>query len=200
MGRRTQSRNLSSTREPMRIAMLSTPFLAVPPAAYGGTELIVHELTEGLPACGVDVTLFATGDSHTSAELRSLYPRPEWPPEPLADVNHVSWAMAQVQRGGFDLVHAHSAMALALGRLAPQLPIVYTVHHEREEHLSAFYRYFPEVAPESAGKSAMARIRDAIFQGSAERMFAQLVAGEDLSPQALARMRRLLDRKLREAP
>ena len=46
----------------------------------------------------------------------------------------------------------------------------------------------------------MARIRVAIFQGSAERMFAQLVAGEDLSPQALARMRRLLDRKLREAP
>ena len=71
------------------------------------------------------------------------------------------------------------------------------VRHEPEGRA---YRYFATVEPEAAGGSALARIREAIFHGSAERMFAQLVAGEDLSPQALARMRRLLDRKLREAP
>jgi hypothetical protein len=69
----------------MRIALISTPFLTVPPRLYGGTELIVHELAEGLVRRGHDVELFATGDSRTSATLRSLYKGPQWPPEMLAD-------------------------------------------------------------------------------------------------------------------
>lgn len=36
----------------MKIAMVSTPFVAVPPRDYGGTELVVHELVEGLLARG----------------------------------------------------------------------------------------------------------------------------------------------------
>lgn len=128
----------------MRIAMISTPFLAVPPKDYGGTELVVHELTEGLVARGHEVTLFATGDSTTGAELRSLYPQAQWPPETLTDLNHVSWAMSRAVEGEFDLIHAHSAVALAVSRLAPEIPLVYTLHHERDERLSAFYRYHPE--------------------------------------------------------
>jgi glycosyltransferase involved in cell wall biosynthesis len=129
----------------MRIAMISTPFLTVPPREYGGTELVVHELTEGLTARGHEVTLFATGDSVTSAELRSLYPQAQWPPEPLSDLNHVSWALAHAAREGFDLVHAHSAVALAVARLVPGIPVVYTLHHVRDERLSAFYRYYPGI-------------------------------------------------------
>ena len=72
-----------------------------------------------------------------------------------------------------------------------------SIRHEPEGRA---YRYFPVVAPERAGKSALARIRDAIFQGSAERMFAQFVAAEDLSQAELERMRRLLSRKLKEEP
>src|SRR5919197_5566669 len=56
---------LGSTRS-MRIAMISTPFVAVPPRTYGGTELVVAELVEGLVERGHEVTLFATGDSRTS--------------------------------------------------------------------------------------------------------------------------------------
>ena len=126
----------------MRIAMISTPFLAVPPRDYGGTELVVHELTEGLVEQGHDVTLFATGDSRASANLRSLYPQAQWPPEMLTDLNHVSWAMHKVIDGQYDVVHAHSTVALALSRLLPGIPLIYTLHHEREERLSAFYRYF----------------------------------------------------------
>src|SRR5690348_1460425 len=130
----------------MRIAIVSTPFLAVPPRLYGGTELVVHELTEGLVARGHDVVLFATGDSRTTAELRSLYPQAQWPPEMLTDLNHVSWAMQQVAEAGrFDIIHAHSAVALACGRLLPTARLVYTLHHERDEHLSAFYRYCRDV-------------------------------------------------------
>src|SRR5918996_1305076 len=53
----------------LRIAMISTPFIPVPPRDYGGTELVVYQLVEGLVQRGHEVTLFATGDSHTSAEL-----------------------------------------------------------------------------------------------------------------------------------
>lgn len=125
----------------MRIALVSTPFVAVPPRLYGGTELIVAELADGLVERGHDVTLFATGDSRTTAELRSRYARAQWPPEMLVDLDHVSWAMQQIaEQGTFDVVHAHSAIALACARLVPDVPIVYTLHHERDEKLSALYR------------------------------------------------------------
>jgi glycosyltransferase involved in cell wall biosynthesis len=127
----------------MRIAMLSTPFVSVPPKDYGGTELIVHELVEGLVKRGHDVTLFATWDSQTSAELRSLYDSPCWPPDPMHDINHVSWAMQQIREEKFDLVHAHSAAALAFSRFHSAVPLVYTLHHVRDEILSSFYRHFP---------------------------------------------------------
>jgi glycosyltransferase involved in cell wall biosynthesis len=126
----------------MRIAVISTPFVAVPPRLYGGTELVVHELVEGLVERGHDVELFATGDSRSTAELRSLYAEAQWPPEMLTDLNHVSWAMQQiVERGPFDVIHAHSAVALGCARLAPGIPVVYTIHHERDEPLSAFYAF-----------------------------------------------------------
>jgi glycosyltransferase involved in cell wall biosynthesis len=127
----------------MRVAMISTPFISVPPRGYGGTELVVHELVEELYARGHVVTLFATGDSRTSAELRSLYPTAQWPPSTLTDLNHVSWALRQVRDGRFDVVHVHSAVALAMTRLVPDLPLVYTLHHPHDESLSAFYRHFP---------------------------------------------------------
>jgi len=129
----------------MRIAMISTPFLAVPPRGYGGTELVVHELVEGLVERGHQVTLFATGDSRTSAELRSLFPATQWPPKELTDLNHVSWAFARIVEGDYDLVHAHTAAALAMSRLLPDLPLVYTLHHCRDEALSEFYHHFPDV-------------------------------------------------------
>jgi glycosyltransferase involved in cell wall biosynthesis len=130
----------------MRIAIISTPFLPVPPRLYGGTELVVHELTEGLIGRGHEVVLFATGDSRTTAELRSLYAQAQWPPEMLADLNHVSWAMQEIAASGrFDVIHAHSAVALACARLLPNTPLVYTLHHERDEQLSAFYRHCQHV-------------------------------------------------------
>jgi len=129
----------------MRIALISTPYLAVPPRLYGGTELVVHELAEGLVRLGHHVELFGTGDSRTSAQLRFLYDRGQWPPEMLADLNHVSWALQQIgEDGPFDVIHAHSAVALACARLVPSTPMVYTIHHARDEQLSAFYRYCQE--------------------------------------------------------
>jgi BlaI family transcriptional regulator, penicillinase repressor len=71
------------------------------------------------------------------------------------------------------------------------------VRHEAEGRA---YRYFPKVPAERAGRSAIARIRDAIFQGSAERMFAQLVADKKLTREELTTMRDLLAQRLGEKP
>ena len=67
------------------------------------------------------------------------------------------------------------------------------VRHEPEGRA---YRYFPTVAADKAGQSALDRIREAIFQGSAERMFAQLVNDTQLSRAELERMHRLLADRL----
>ncbi|MDB6123899.1 MAG: hypothetical protein JWQ71_2892 [Pedosphaera sp.] len=131
--------------EPMRIAMISTPFLSVPPHDYGGTELIVYELVEGLADRGHDVTLFAPGNSVTHARLAWLYPEPKWPPHALPDINHATWSMAQIAADGFDLIHAHSPAVLGLGRLVPNIPIIYTIHHDRDEYFSDYYRHFQNV-------------------------------------------------------
>ena len=60
------------------------------------------------------------------------------------------------------------------------------------------YRYFPTVGADRAGGSALARIRDAIFHGSAERMFAQMVADKRLGRRELEQMRQLLADRLGE--
>ena len=71
------------------------------------------------------------------------------------------------------------------------------VRHEAEGRA---YRYFATVAADRAGGSALARIRDAIFQGSAERMFAQMVSDKKLGRKELERMRQVLTDRLGEKP
>lgn len=69
------------------------------------------------------------------------------------------------------------------------------VRHEAEGRA---YRYFPLVEAEAAGGSALQRIRDAIYHGSAEAMFAQMVSDRGLSRAELERMRNLLSERLGE--
>ncbi|CAB3768143.1 glycosyltransferase family 4 protein [Paraburkholderia solisilvae] len=59
----------------MRIAQIAPLYEAVPPKLYGGTERVVSYLTEALVDLGHDVTLFASGDSVTSAKLEAAWPR-----------------------------------------------------------------------------------------------------------------------------
>ena len=71
------------------------------------------------------------------------------------------------------------------------------VDHEAEGRA---YRYFATVDAEKAGGSALARIKDAIFHGSAERMVARLVSDRDLGRAELERLRRLLGDRLKALP
>lgn len=65
--------------------------------------------------------------------------------------------------------------------------------HVRHEEEGRAYRYFPTVAAEEAGRTALGRIVSKIFQGSAELTLARLVEERPISPEELDRMRRILD-------
>jgi hypothetical protein len=62
----------------MRIAQVSPLYESVPPQAYGPSERVVSYLTEELVRMGHEVTLFASGDSRTAAELVPICPRGLW--------------------------------------------------------------------------------------------------------------------------
>jgi predicted transcriptional regulator len=64
------------------------------------------------------------------------------------------------------------------------------VRHESEGRA---YRYFPLVEPGEAGRSALSRIQEKIFGGSAELLLTQLVSDQDLSQDEIARIRKLLE-------
>jgi predicted transcriptional regulator len=70
--------------------------------------------------------------------------------------------------------------------------------HVRHEQEGRAYRYFSTVAQAAAGRSALERIRDSVYHGSAEMLFAQLVSDRRLKPAELKRMRQLLDERLEE--
>ena len=57
----------------MKVAVLSPVWFPVPPSGYGGIEWVVSLLADGLAEAGHDVTLFASGDSHTQAKLDFVF-------------------------------------------------------------------------------------------------------------------------------
>lgn len=94
----------------MRIAQIAPLEESVPPQRYGGTERIVSYLTEELVAKGHDVTLFATGDSTTRAELVPMAPRSLRSDEQCTDsvVHHVLMLQRVLDRADdFDVLHFH---------------------------------------------------------------------------------------------
>ena len=94
----------------MRIAQVSPLYESVPPKLYGGTERVVSYLTEELVRCGHEVTLFASGDSMTSARLIPGCPRAlrldKRSVDPLAP-HFVMMEDVFRRAGDFDLIHFH---------------------------------------------------------------------------------------------
>jgi glycosyltransferase involved in cell wall biosynthesis len=94
----------------MRIAQVAPLNERVPPKLYGGTECVVSYLTEELVRLGNDVTLFASGDSETSARLVAACPRALWRDANVRETlpQHVRM-MELVFRDfrRFDVIHFH---------------------------------------------------------------------------------------------
>jgi glycosyltransferase involved in cell wall biosynthesis len=117
----------------MQIAVVAPVWFPVPPSGYGGIELVVSLLADGLVDAGHDVTLFASGGSHTKAKLVS--PMPE-PPDPRELGN--PW-YSQVE--GFDVVHDHAGVVgPACGAmLRGHPPVVHTLHGPWTPQTRLFY-------------------------------------------------------------
>ncbi len=132
----------------MRIALVASPFISVPPARYGGTELFIAQLAEGLKKLGFDVVVYANGQSQVNTELRWLYEKDQWPIEGeifgnLKDLNHAAWAIRDAWDDA-DIIHLNSTSGLPFARFdGPEF--VYTIHHPHEEGLSTFYSHHPQV-------------------------------------------------------
>ena len=96
----------------MRIAQIASIAFAVPPKSHGGTEVAIDSLTRGLVASGHDVTLYASGDSETTARLHAVVPRATQD-DPSAtsyqereyEVRNAAEAYRLANR--FDVLHSH---------------------------------------------------------------------------------------------
>jgi glycosyltransferase involved in cell wall biosynthesis len=132
----------------MKIALVAPPFIAVPPRKYGGTELFVAELAEGLQQEGAKVVLYANGESTASVETRWIYEKEDWPIQSEAEaslkgISHSAWAVQDAAQDA-DVIHVNSAPALSFSNFVEQ-PFVNTVHHTYEQALAEYYARLPEV-------------------------------------------------------
>lgn len=114
----------------MKIAMLSTVCWRTPPRHYGPWEQVASNITEGLVRRGIDVTLFATGDSVTAGKLEWTCPRPVYEDKNLdkkvEEYLHISTCYEHAAE--FDIIHSHyDFMGLVFSKLV-QPPVVTTVH------------------------------------------------------------------------
>jgi glycosyltransferase involved in cell wall biosynthesis len=132
----------------MRIAQIAPPWFPVPPIGYGGIELVVAILADGLTERGHEVTLFASGGSHTKAEL--VTPMID-PPDPALlgnvwfDTFHAAYAYLDIH-DQFDVIHDHSgiigpAMGVVRG---DRPPVVHTLHGPWTEPARRFYALLSE--------------------------------------------------------
>lgn len=114
----------------MRIALLGPIAWRTPPRHYGPWELITGLLADGLTERGMDVTLFATLDSLTQAQLDGVCPRPY---QEDADLDGRVWEALHVahalrRSAEFDVMHNHlDWLPLAFSELS-QAPMVTTIH------------------------------------------------------------------------
>ena len=150
----------------LRIAHIAPVATTIPPPKSGSVEMMTSLLTEGLVAQGHAVTLFATGDSTTTATLHATYPHGYW-----HDLNMWPWELyemlnlaAAVERAAdFDIIHYEAAyypMSLAFVRLS-HIPIVQTLHHSPTVEEVKLWSRYPE-APFVAISNEQARLLDGL--------------------------------------
>jgi glycosyltransferase involved in cell wall biosynthesis len=124
----------------MRIAQVAPPWLAVPPAGYGGIEWVVALLADGLVERGHDVTLFATGDSKTKAKLEYVFetaPGSRLINDPWLDTMHSMLVHRDLSR--FDVIHQHNVWSGLVAAMLIDVPVVHTLHGPFTDNMRQLY-------------------------------------------------------------
>lgn len=128
----------------MKIAVLSPVAWRTPPRHYGPWEQMASNLTEGLVAAGAEVTLFATGDSVTTAVLNSVvekgYEDERGQDAKVLECLHISNLMEHAQ--DFDLIHNHfDFLPLSYSSLI-KTPVITTIHGFSSERIIPVYQKY----------------------------------------------------------
>ncbi len=118
----------------LRIAQVAPLFERIPAKKYGGTERVIYALTEELVKMGHEVTLFASGDSLTSAKLISVQPKSLRESGDLGDIYLPNgWVMLNAglpytMQDDFDIIHDHHNLTSLPAANLSKTPVVVTVH------------------------------------------------------------------------
>jgi glycosyltransferase involved in cell wall biosynthesis len=133
----------------LRIAQVAPLFESVPPKLYGGTERVVSYLTEELVRQGHRVTLFASGDSRTSAKLVAICDRAlrlEREPTAAVALHMLLIEAVFAHADAFDVIHCHTdSVHLSRARRCP-VPVITTLHGRLDvAGLEPLHREFAEL-------------------------------------------------------
>ena len=140
----------------MHIGLIGPPFIAVPPARYGGTELFIANLACALHARGHQVTVYANGDSRLPCRVKWRYPHADWPLDDpirsaLKNVDHTAWAMHDAAAANVDVVHLNDVVGVPFVQFT-NLRAVLTLHHPHEPALSEQYARYPDIEYAAIGR------------------------------------------------
>lgn len=132
----------------MRIGLIAPPFISVPPTKYGGTELFIARLAEGLARLGQDVVVYANGESTVAVEKHWIYKHSHWPVSDeteaaLKELEHTTWAVSDAAQD-CDVIHVNTSSGVACSRFV-ETAFVHTIHHPQEPNLTNFYRRHPRI-------------------------------------------------------
>ena len=114
----------------MRIAQIASINVSVPPQKYGGTELIISLLTEELVRRGHAVTLYAPGNSKTSARLKSYYAEAVGFGKDTPEMYMAAASFAFKDAEEFDIIHNHAALWGLKSSRAVKTPVLTTLHND----------------------------------------------------------------------
>jgi len=122
----------------MKIAILSPPWIAIPPKGYGGVEKVVADLTENLVQMGHQVMLFATGDSKTKAYLEYEFKTALGNNLFLKNniyiyLKHLHKFFKIIKQEKFDIIHNHMQYIAQYYLDLQSIPFINTLH-------GAFYK------------------------------------------------------------
>jgi glycosyltransferase involved in cell wall biosynthesis len=184
----------------MRIAQIAPLTESVPPRLYGGTERVVSFLTEQLVAMGHEVTLFASGDSCTAAELAPVWPRALRSDPGIRDVfaPHVLM-IEQVSRRAheFDVLHCHLDYWPFPVFSRQSAPFLTTLHGRLDlPELRAVYQCFGDAPLVTISDAQRAPMPDANFIATVPHgLPVGLLTPQEVSPSYVAFLGRICPEK-----